>query len=97
MKNSICHSYVNRNLLIIKQIPAGVYPDAIGARMTDGKKSIFQKTLYCNFKYSTSALNFPSCLSPISKDISLMLVGKRNFFARVSYFIEIEFSTQLTK
>jgi hypothetical protein len=30
--------------LIIKQIPAGVYPDAIGAGMTDGKKSIFQKT-----------------------------------------------------
>jgi hypothetical protein len=45
LKNSIYHSCANRNLLIIKQIPAGVYPDAIGARMTDSKKSIFQKTL----------------------------------------------------
>jgi hypothetical protein len=34
-KNSICHPCVNRDLLIIKQIPAF-------ARMADGKKFIFQ-------------------------------------------------------
>lgn len=48
---TICPSCANSNLFIISQIPAAVYPHAIGARMKDGSESIFQKSLIIIIKF----------------------------------------------